>query len=165
MPRFEIEQKYRIDSPAKIRKVLKQLKARKLFSKKEFNELYDRKSELFKKGSALRLRHYGKDKALLTFKGATLRGPYKKRIEWETPVERNSTQEILRHVGFKKRAAYQKKREEYKVGKAVVTLDYLKGHGWFVEIEASPSEIRRLENQMGLKAKDREEKTYVEMVS
>lgn len=159
---YEIEQKYKISGPSKLRAVLKKMKAVKIRSGAEVNILYDRQGELVDRRSVLRLRHWGGREGVLTFKGPRLSGPFKRRIEIETAVEFRAAEKILDFLGYKSAGVYKKKREEYRLGKAHVTLDWLPGAGWFAEIEASPAGIDRLEKKLGLTG-CREERTYLEI--
>ena len=162
----EIEQKYRVRKPASVLAVLKKLRARKIRSGFEKNELFDWKGMLREKKSILRLRQNGKKKqGLLTFKGPRMKGRYKKRVEIETTVDHAVACRLLKNIGFQQVAAYSKRREEFVLGPAHVMLDYLKGHGWFLEIEAAPKTIASVEKQLGLSRQDREERTYLEILS
>lgn len=160
---YEIEQKYRIKHPARIRSLLKTLKAKKKFSKIEYNEIYDLDGRLFNQGSVLRLRHYGGAQGLLTFKGPVLPSVYKKRIELETTVDWRKVKLIFAALGFSKRAEYTKRREEYELKGAWVTLDYLHPWGWFVEIEGMPQQIKKLSQKLGLKSQDQEGRSYLQL--
>ena len=163
---FEIEQKYRIQSPSRIRNLLREWGAKKIRSGAETNELFDFQQVLRSRGSVLRLRRYGKEKkGLLTFKGPRLKGNYKKRVEIETAVKWKPVRALLKAAGFGKVADYSKTREEYAVGKSHITLDHLKKNGWFVEIEGTSAEITRLAARLGFSAKDREERTYLEILN
>ncbi len=71
---------------------------------------------------------------------------------------------LLQAAGFKVARKYSKKREEFLLGKAHVTIDQLQKKGWFLEIEGKPAEIAGLEKKLGLSAKDREERTYLEIL-
>lgn len=159
----EVEQKYRIQKPSEFRKKLKKLGAQRLHAGLEHNELFDCGTYLLEKGGILRVREYGKEKGVLTYKGPRLKGRYKKRREYETHVEPQAMKLILKQAGFKKVAAYSKNREEFRLNKVLVTLDCLKRLGWFVEIEGKPAEIRKTEKTLGLSPSQREEKTYLEL--
>lgn len=163
MKKFEIEQKYKIRNPAPVRRQLKKMGARLVVSGAEKNELWDFGNLLKKKNSVLRLREAG-GKATLTFKGPRLKSKYKKRIETETSVNAQAMRLILKTLGYKIRVCYDKKREGYDLKNAHVTLDQLKGFGWFVEIEAEPEKIETLARKFGFTAKDREERSYLEMI-
>ena len=162
MKRYEVEQKYRIKDPAAFRKKIRALKARKILSGPEKNDVFDLKPFGMQEG-ILRLRKSG-GKGKLTFKGPRMPGRFKKRIEIETAVDYENTRAIFAFLNWKPACRYEKIREEYRAGKALVTLDYLKNHGWFAEIEAKPRNIHALERKLGLKLSDREPRTYLEIL-
>ena len=159
--KFENEQKYRIGNPKQIRILLRSLKAKKIFSKTEFNEIFDFEQKLRNQGCLLRLRHYGSSKGVLTYKGPVLKARHKKRRETETSVDVKAAKIILESLGLQPVAAYSKKREEYRLGKNTVTLDFLPKAGWFVEIEGSDQEIRKISSKLALTDNDREERNYL----
>ena len=161
MPKFEIEQKFRVKNPAVIRKKILALKAKKVSSGSEQNQVFDL-TRLGVQG-ILRLRKTGK-KGKLTFKGPRLDGVYKKRLEVESDVDHDSMNTIFKLLKWKPFFCYEKTREEYKVGKVLITLDYLKGKGWFVEIEASAPDIKKTALKLGFNDSDREERTYLEIL-
>jgi adenylate cyclase class 2 len=160
---FEVEQKYRVRNPALVRRRLKALKAKQLGDGHEKNELWDLGNLVRKKSSVLRLRTFD-GKGFLTFKGPKLKSRFKKRVEIETAVDPKAVRTMLTLLGFKVVARYEKRREEYLLGKAHVTLDVLSGIGWFVEIETAAGQIEKMARQLGFSKKDREERSYLEMV-
>lgn len=163
---FEVEQKYRLKNPSALRRRLRGLGAKKIRSGQESNELFDFKKMLRLQASILRLRRFGKEKkGLLTFKGPRLKGRYKKRVEIETLVPWVQARALLRAAGFQAVAVYSKERDEFVLGKAHVTVDYLHQHGWFLEIEGPPAEIARLEKKLGLSARDWEARSYLEILN
>lgn len=160
----EIEQKYKLSSPAKARAILKKLGGRKVSGGVETNEFYDRGDFLKKQKVAFRLRRFGKGPATLTLKGPKVRSRFTKRMEVETPVDYAAAKAMLAFLGFCRMRHYSKKRELYRCGQALVTLDLLKGFGWFLEIEGRPGTIERLEKKFGLTREDREERSYLHML-
>lgn len=158
---FEVEQKYRVTNPPAIRKCLKALKAKRLASGHEKNELWDLQRQVRKKGSVLRLRTFD-GRGIFTLKGPKLKSKFKKRIEVETEVDPKAVRTMLQLLGFKVVARYEKKREEFKLGPAHVTLDNLGKFGWFVEVEAPENQIEKTAAKLGLK--EREERSYLEMI-
>ncbi len=165
MKNFEVEQKYRIKNPAPIRRALRGLKAKKISAGAEHNTLYDSAGRLRKRETVLRLRLAPGGKGLLTFKGPRLKGAYKKRVEMETAVDHARMKKILELLGFRPAASYSKYREEYKLGRHHVTIDRLSGKGWFLEIEGAAGGIGRIAKALGLKSKDREDRTYLEILA
>lgn len=164
MKQFEVEQKFRLKNPEKLRAMLRRLKARRLSAGLELNEFYDRRSELRKRKSILRLRLKPNKKAYLTFKGPRLSSKFSKRLELETPVDFHRMKVILKAAGFKKVFAYRKFRDEYRLGKSLIVLDHVPRIGYFFEIEGRTSDIMRLSATLGVRFQDREDKTYLEML-
>jgi predicted adenylyl cyclase CyaB len=163
MRSFEIEQKYRLKDPKRVRAALKKMGARKIAEGAETNEFFDRGMKLRRQKLALRLRKHG-SKAMLTLKGPRLKSRFTKRMEIETPVDHSLMRKILQLAGLKVVMRYKKERELYRLGKNLVTLDRLPSFGRFLEIEGQPKEISRLAAKLGLCAKDREEKSYLQMM-
>jgi len=163
MKNIEIELKYRITNPSQIRSKIRKLKVKKLRSGSETNEFYDRGQELFKKKMIIRLRRSGKE-AWLTLKGAAITQRPVKRLEVETSVDFESTALILKTLGLKQVFRYVKKREEYKLGTAIITLDQVPKLGWFVEIEANPHKIKLIAEKLGLTENQIEDKSYLKML-
>ena len=163
MRTFEIEQKYRLKDPKKVRALLRKLGARKVAGGIEINEFFDRGKELSVKRFAMRLRQFA-GKAVLTLKGARIKSRFTKRMEVETPVDYRLLKTILGLAGFKVVMCYKKNRELYKLGKAAVTVDFLKKFGWFLEIEGTSRSIGRAERQLGLLPEDREGHSYLHML-
>lgn len=99
-------------------------------------------------GATLRLRRDGGG-GFLTWKGALHGGPVKTREELETSV---GTPDILEGVlvalGFRVCFQSEKRREEYALGAAHVTIDDTPA-GVFVEIEAPEDEIPRVAALLG----------------
>ena len=159
----EIEQKYRLKDPAKVRVLLRKLGAKKVAGGIETNEFFDRGKELREKRLAMRLRKFG-GKAVLTLKGPRLKSRFTKRMEIEASVDYQPLKTILELAGFKVMMHYRKERELYKLGKTSVTVDFLKKFGWFLEIEGPPQAIKRTEKKLGFCRTDREERSYLQMM-
>ena len=161
---LEIEQKYRLKNPRRVRTLLKKAGARKIRSGDEFNEFFDKDRFFQKQKAALRLRRHGKGQALLTLKGARLKSQFTKRMEIETPVDYKAAKALLAFLGCERVMQYKKRRESYRLGRALVTIDHLPAFGWFLEIEAQPQEITRIAGKLGLCSSDREPKSYLHML-
>ena len=161
---YEIEQKYRIRSPQSMRRILKKLRAKLLHKGKEVNELYDFKGHLKRRKKLLRLRCYDGGKGLLTLKGPHLPGKFKRRMELETAVDFRAAQWILKELGYTLCCMYEKMRAEYAVQNSKVCVDYLKGLGWFVEIEGTPKKILKLVKIFSFHPEDEEHRTYLELL-
>lgn len=160
----EIEQKYRLKDSAKVRMLLKKVGAKRIASGLEANEFYDREGFFGKQKVAVRLRRFGNGPATLTLKGPRVRSEFSKRMEIETPVDYAAAKEILRFLGCQVLRQYSKKRELFKLGKVLITVDFLKKFGWFLEIEGQPRAIKQIEKKLGLQAKDREQRSYLQML-
>ncbi|MBN1688265.1 MAG: class IV adenylate cyclase [Candidatus Omnitrophica bacterium] len=164
MDRFEIEQKFKIEGPSAFRKKLKKLKAKKIRSGIERDRFFDFKNALRCRGCILRLRQKGDLEGLLTFKGPRFPGRFKKRLEAEVGIsEIRMAERLLRLAGFRPVTGYAKKREEYRIGKTLVTLDYLRGPGWFLEIEGSRSGITEIRRKLGVSERQLEERSYLQI--
>lgn len=161
---LEIEQKYRIESMPQIRLKLRKIGAKKIAEGNEENEFWDRLGELKSKKQVLRLRRFGKTLAKLTLKGARQKSKFSKRLEIETDVNYDAMKAMLLRLGFDKVYQYSKKRKIYKVGKAEVVLDTLKGFGDFLEIESNEKDILRIEKLLELSESDREYRSYLQMI-
>lgn len=161
---FEVEQKYRLEDPARVRTLLKKMGARKITNAIEMNEFYDKDGFFKRQKVALRLRRFGGGPAKLTLKGPRLRSQFTKRMEVEMPVEYPVAKKVLNFLGCRVQKQYSKKRELYKLGKTIVAVDFLKKFGWFLEIEGRPSVIRRIEKKLRLTREDREERSYLQML-
>jgi predicted adenylyl cyclase CyaB len=162
---FEIEQKYRLKDPAKVRAILKKIGAKRVANGVEKNEFYDRNGFFGKQKAVLRLRQFGQGRAMLTLKGPRLKKTrFTKRMEIETPVDLPAARALLKFLGCRVLRRYTKRRELYKLSKTIVTVDFLKKIGWFLEIEGEPRLIRSIEKKLGLGEEDREEKSYLQML-
>lgn len=163
MKLFEIEQKYRIRDPKAVRTLFKKIGAKKIFGGSESNEFFDRNGILLKKKMALRLRRFGKY-ATLTLKGPRVRSRFTKRMEIEEKIDYGPLKAILLLSGFRVVKSYEKMRELYRLGQAIITLDFLRKFGWFLEIEGRPQVITQFEKRLGLSHADREERSYLQMM-
>ncbi|MFH1800068.1 MAG: class IV adenylate cyclase [Candidatus Omnitrophota bacterium] len=161
---FEIEQKYRLKDPAKVRVILKQIGAKRIASGVETNEFYDQGGFFRKQKVALRLRRFGRGLATMTLKGPRIKARFTKRMEIETPVDLAAAKAFLKFLGCQVWGQYSKRRELYRLSKTAVTVDFLKKFGWFLEIEGQPRSIREIEKKLGLRNGDREERSYLQML-
>ena len=85
----------------------------------------------------------------VTFKGAPLDGPLKVREEIETGAEDAAVLlAVLERLGFRPVFRYEKFREEFSKGDAVLAIDETP-IGTFLEIEGSESGIRELTSALG----------------
>ena len=158
---IEIEKKYRLTRKQReqIVRRLRELKAKPNKEEFEENTLYGGGVINFG-GRALRLRRVG-GRAILTFK-ERLPTPssIKHQHEDETEVaDADAVDAILTALGFEAALIYEKRRTRWKIGKAEVVIDELP-FGLFMEIEASESEIARVEELLGATRFRAEMETY-----
>lgn len=158
---IEIEKKYRLTKRQRDQIVdrLRKIKAKAAPEEFEENTLY-RGGALELGQRALRLRRVGK-RAILTFKERfASRSPVKHQQEDESQVaDPDAVDAILTGLGFEVSLVYEKRRTRWQVGKAEVALDELP-FGLFMEIEASESEIARVEELLGAGRLPAEIETY-----
>ncbi len=93
---------------------------------------------------ALRIREIpenGKNRIILTYKGAKLDNVSKTRKEIEVDVsDADNAALILENLGFRRAAAVKKDRDIYNLDKFIITLDTVYDVGTFVEIETEAQE-------------------------
>lgn len=170
----EIEAKYRLDAPQPMRARLQECGARPLGSVLETSRIFDTPQRtLLVADCGLRLRSSqplqatSAPCATLTYKGPRARGAPKMREEIETAVgDAQAAGEILRRLGFGEVIVYQKRRESWQLGAAVVCLDELPRLGWFVEVEAPDvGALQAAVRRLGLTTQPPLAETYVELVA
>jgi len=161
---FEIEQKYRLKDPSKTRALLKKIGARKIVGGLESNEFFDKNNFFRRQKIALRLRQFGDHPASLTLKGPRIKAKFTKRMEIEVPIEYAAAKVALDLLGCRVCGRYSKRRELYELGKTLITVDFLKKFGWFLEIEGPFQAIRKVEKKLGLRSGDREQRSYLQMM-
>ena len=162
--KFEIEIKLRLpDKLGKIRLTLHDLgfritKHRAL----ESNVLFDNsKRALRRHGKLIRVRKFGPTN-VLTYKGPSQPGKYKKRQEIEIDLpDAAGLDEVLTHIGYHPVFRYEKFRTEYgkrnNDGKVLVDETPI---GNFLEIEGSPRWIDRTAKLLGFSKKDYITRSY-----
>jgi predicted adenylyl cyclase CyaB len=143
---LEIEKKYRLTKKQReaIVRRLQKLGASSDEVEFEENTIY-RGGRLELGGCSLRLRRVN-GRALLTFKQRFPgKSPIKHQREEETEVANgNAVAAILKSLEFRPALVYEKRRVRWRIGKAEIALDELP-FGLFMEIEASETEIARVE--------------------
>ncbi|AAL63063.1 class IV adenylate cyclase [Pyrobaculum aerophilum] len=118
---------------------------------------------------ALRVR-ISEGRVTVTYKGPRMGAGAKTRLEVSAQAS-GEVVELLNRLGFKAVAVIKKRREYYRNGDVLLSLDYVEGLGEFVEIEkmveeesqiaSAIEEIRRLASTLGLAEEVRE--TYLEL--
>ncbi|PWU13100.1 MAG: adenylate cyclase [Verrucomicrobia bacterium] len=160
----ECEQKYRVARIDRLRKRLLGLGAQTHASGFERNELFDCDDRLRRQGLKLRLRCHAGKVAMLTLKGPRANGRQKTRMEVETPVEYRAAKRILELLDFRVKETYSKIREEFRLDGCSICLDHIPSAGWFIEIEGRPAQIRDIAGRLGLRAADREHRSYRRLI-
>ncbi len=162
--KFEIEIKLRL--PDKLEKIRRALRDRGFHVSKsrvhESNVLFDTpKSLLRSHGKLIRVRRVGAQ-TVLTFKGPSQPGRYKKRQEIEMSFpDGNALEQILDEMGYHPIFRYEKFRTEYvkAPGAGKVMLDETP-LGNFFEIEGSPRWIDRTARLLGFSTDDYITRSY-----
>lgn len=158
----ELEAKFAVDSLDHVRSALKKLGAFEKDCRFERNAVFDTPGrDLKARGELLRLRQT--DKAVLTWKrpapGPSVAG-VKAMEELETRVDDFETvRGMLRGLGYEEALWYEKCRETWRVGDALVCLDVLP-FGEFVEIEGDPRTIAKAASCLGLDMANAKALTY-----
>lgn len=162
--KIEIEIKLRLpEELTAIRKKLREsgfvIEKRRVF---ESNILFDnRKRTLRKHGKLLRVRRTGAH-GVLTFKGPSEQGRYKKRWEIETELHNTGAVEaMLAHIGYHPVFLYEKFRTEYRArprdGKVLLDETPI---GNFLELEGSSRWIDRTARRLGFSSADYINRSY-----
>ena len=154
-----------VDVP-EIRRLLKQIGAKKVFDDKVHTIIFDFSSELLKrKQQMLRLRTFGKQ-AVLCYKGKNVSKKFKRKEEIEVIVDDfENTALLLRRIGFKKMWSYTKRRESYKLGKAAVEIDSYAKIPALIEIEApTEKDVVAAVKKLGYEMKDTTNVSFPEIL-
>lgn len=160
MPK-EIEIKFKIGNPARIRKELK--KARANFIGKAFERTirFDTKDKtLEKEGKFLRVRTGFKNVITFKRKIAKKSRGFKEREEIEFEIsDPKEMENILGNLGFIRKLIMEKYREKWQWGSAEIVIDKLP-FGNFIEIEGSKKSIQKTIKLLGLRLADGLTATY-----
>lgn len=158
---IEIERKYRLG-----RKRLDEITGRLLelgavYQKEVFEVNYQhRGNEFDERGATLRLRKIG-DFSVLTYKEKVRsEDGTKQKIEYETSVSNaDAAEKIIERLGYKLSAVYEKRRKYWRLDGTEIVLDELP-FGLYMEIEGTADGIATVEKKIGLKAAEREPRSY-----
>jgi adenylate cyclase class 2 len=154
---IEVEIKIPIDDIEKLRNIIKRRGT--LVSIIKQNDIYFQhpSRDFSLTDEALRLREED-NKYQLTYKGPKISEMSKTRTEITINVnDFNKTKQLLEYLGFKTFINITKIRETYKINESFVSIDYVNGLGYYVELEKEVSDIRRvseIENELINLAKD-----------
>ncbi|MEM6689997.1 MAG: class IV adenylate cyclase [Planctomycetota bacterium] len=126
---------------------------------------------------ALRIRRIN-DSPLVTYKGPTMKGKIKARVEMEwslAPGDEDGTKwmDLLRTLGFREVRTVTKSRQPFRLPdcEVAVVVDQVEGLGDFAELELviedhsnvakARASIHELANHLGLSDTDAEERSYL----
>lgn len=162
--KFEIEIKLRLPAKlARIRRTLHELGFRIIKHRTlESNVLFDNSKRMLRRqGRLIRIRRIG-NHTVLTYKGPSHPGKYKKREEIEIELPQTSRlDEILTNVGYHPVFRYEKFRTEYarssNGGKVLLDETPI---GNFLEIEGSPRWIDQTARSLGFSHADYITRSY-----
>jgi adenylate cyclase, class 2 len=168
-PGLEVEAKVRLDGPEALRAALHRLGAASSPPAVEEDVFFTHPSrDLAAADEALRLRRTEAGFEL-TYKGPRRKGAYKAREERTVRVGDDPTG-LLSGLGFAPSVRLRKQRQRFRLAALEVTLDHVEGLGWFAEVEAMGDDPRSAEaavrsalRELGLDARPREERSYVEL--
>jgi len=153
----EIEAKFRLPDPEKIQQALRAAGATPVEDLLELNAYFDTPdAALRRRGCGLRVRTErrpdGHARTVMTCKGPRRAGELKIRQEDELTVDSPAAAEaFLAGLGYRRTVSFQKRRRNYRLGQAVISLDELPELGRFLEIEAPDEQtVQRVRRQLGL---------------
>jgi adenylate cyclase class 2 len=153
----EVEIKFRVkDETALLEKAVQLGFQQETAATREQNTLYDTPDRMLRqKGQLVRLRKYG-ERSVLTHKSRPedLQEPnaerHKRRVEHETVVaDADSTDAILRALGYLPVFSYEKYRAEWSDGEGQLVLD-VTPLGTLCELEGQPAWIDRVADALGI---------------
>lgn len=150
MSQTEIELKFAVSDVAALRERLIALGAADGGTVFEENVIFDTPSgHLAARGELLRVR--SAERAVITFKAPQAGDPrFKVREELELEVaDAAAACALFARLGFTRTRRYQKRRQTWRLGPVVVTLDELP-FGTYCEIEGSPAAIEDVAARLGL---------------
>lgn len=155
----EIEVKFKIDKFDKIRKILKQKKAKFLGKAFERTIRFDTlKKDLEKKDCFLRVRTGFEN--VITFKRKIKNKDFKEREEIELEIaDPEKMKIILGKLGFFEIGTMEKYREKWIFKNTEISIDKLP-FGNFIEIEGDKSSIKKVAEDLNLDFKERITKVY-----
>jgi len=151
---IETEVKIRFERGAEAARTLIEQNGYQLIEERtlESDQLFDREdAELKRSDKLLRLRRTG-SRAMITYKGPSVRERYKSREEIEFDVSNsNAIRRVLERLGYLPHFRYEKYRTKFAAPgeSGIVTIDETP-IGIFLEIEGAPDWIDRTAARLGL---------------
>ena len=153
----ELEVKARVDNPDALRAALVGAGAALEFRGEMSDRRFDRKRTLARRDELLRLRIFRPADGTLAYgvlawKGRhSKRGAYRHRAEAEARVaDPDGVVTILEHVGFSVSLCIDRRVEVYRLGGAVLRLEWYPAMDVLLEVEGEPAAIERAISATGL---------------
>jgi adenylate cyclase, class 2 len=174
---IEVEVKASVKDFADVQKKLTQIGAVKIKKEHQMDVYYNAPHKDFAESDeALRIREIpenGKNRIILTYKGAKMDDVSKTRKEIEVDVsDAEKTGLIFENLGFRRAASVTKDRDIYHLDEFIITLDTVFEVGTFVEIETEAHEdedtseslnkIFEIYKKLGIE-EDFERRSYLEL--
>ncbi len=160
---LEIEIRFKVDDAEKLRRFLRKIGAKCTEHWQGRDIIFDKKNELRAGGRILRLRlrkQWGK-RAKLTYKGHYQNHIFKIREELETWVDEPVILfELLKRIGYEPVIQYEKKTGLWEYRGIELVIEELPRIGYFMEIEGSEKEIRKVAGILGYDIKKGIKKSY-----
>lgn len=157
----ELEVKARVEDPDRVRAVLARAGAVLEFQGDMLDRRFDRDAGLVTRDEVLRLRMFRPADGtpaygVLGWKGPqTRRRGYRRRAEAETRVaDPQATVTILERLGFAESLRIDRRVEVYRLGHAVLRLEWYPAMDVLLEVEGEPEDIEQAIAATGL-ARDR----------
>jgi len=163
MKKTEVEVKLRVEDPATVPALLRQIGAAEVHSREfEDNQLYDFPSFSLKMNQSMLRVRILKRESTLTYKEAPrVEGGAKVRDEMEVVISSGETMAtILSRLGMRPLFRYQKYRAVYHYSGLIITVDETP-IGVFLELEGPKPLIDEVAMQLGYKASDYIAKSYL----
>ena len=163
MKKTEVEIKLRVEDPAKVPALLKQIGAKEVHPRElEDNQLYDFPNFSLKMNQSMLRVRILKRESTLTYKEAPrVEGGAKVRDEMEVVISSGETMAmILSRLGMRPLFRYQKYRAVYRYSGLIITVDETP-IGVFLELEGSKPLIDEVATRLGYKATDYIVKSYL----
>ena len=156
-PLEELEVKALVEDPDALRAALEHARAVREFSGEMLDRRFDRGGRLAKRDEVLRLRVFRPDDGareygMLGWKGPhARRGAYRQRAEVEARVADPGTiLLILERLGYAESLRIERRVEVYRLGDAVLRIEWYPAMDVLLEVEGTPTAIERAIAATGL---------------
>ena len=169
---IEIEAKFRLPDPERLRQKLMAAGARRVRAVLEHNTYFDTPEHALRDGDCgLRLRiaetRDAQRDVVVTYKGP--REPGEMNIRSENEVAVRSAEDaaaFLKALGYAPTLSFQKRRESFELAGARIELDELPELGYFLEIEADDERtVNRVRTKLGLEKEPAVTSSYIALVA